>query len=216
MVLYLAASVIGVVLIVYLVIHLTKSGANNAASGSSTPTMGATATAKAKATPATYGLTRAAKVGSYPLNPTVTNHFASILENQAKPAATEITAKGAGQPGTPVVGIYNLGTVTSSASADYKGLVFVGYDGTYTPAAVVKVEESLLKSARVVSAGPHGGDMVCGFSEPTGSGEVSQCVWVTKTTLGNVEFIQGEDLTQNPDAAKLALKVRTAVEQASS
>ncbi len=213
MVIYLAASVIGVVLIVYLVVHLTKSGTDNAASGTSTPTMGATA--KAKATPAAYTLTAAGKVGSYPLNTAVTSHYASILENQSEPAVKEIKAKGAGQPGTPVVGIYNLGSVTSSASADYKGMVFVGYDGTYNPAAVIKVEQSLLRSASTVSAGPHGGEMVCGYSEPTGS-EVSQCVWVTKTTLGNVEFIHGEDLVQNPDAAQLALEVRNAVETPAS
>ena len=93
--------------------------------------------------------------------------------------------------------------------------MFVGYNGTYTPAAVVKVEESLLTSARVVSAGPHGGDMVCGYTELSGS-EVSRCVWVTKTTLGNVEFIQGEDLVKNSDAATLALDVRAAVEQSTS
>ncbi len=209
MVLYLAASVIGVVLIVYLVVHMTKSGTNSAASGSSTPSTGATA--KAKATASAYVLTPAAKVGNYPLNTTVTHHFASILESQSAPAVTEIKAKGAGQPGTPVVGIYDLGSVTSSASADYKGLVFVGYGGTYNPTAVIKVEQSLLRSARVVSAGPHGGAMVCGYSEPTGS-EVTECAWVTKTTFGNVEFIQGEDLVQYPGAAQLTLDVRNAVE----
>ncbi len=213
MVIYLAACVIGVVLIVYLVIHLTKSGGNSAASGSSTPSTGTSATARA--TPSDYVLHQAAQVGTYPLNTAETSHFASILESQAAPAATAIKAQRAGQPGTPVVGIYDLGSVTSSASPDFKGMVFVGYDGTYNPSAVIKVEQSLLRSTQVVSAGPHGGDMICGYSEPTGS-DVSQCVWVTKSTLGNVEFMKGEDLVVYPNAAKLALDVRNAVEAPAS
>ena len=72
MALYLAAAVVGVVVIVFLVIHLTKSGANKAATGSSTPSTGTTA-AGGQAGTNSYVFTQAAKVGtSFPLNKTAT------------------------------------------------------------------------------------------------------------------------------------------------
>ena len=65
MVLYLAAAVIGVAVIVYLVIHLAKSGSGNAASGTSTP--GSTATAGGGAAAGqVYVLRQAASVGNVP------------------------------------------------------------------------------------------------------------------------------------------------------
>ena len=42
--------------------------------------------------------------------------------------------------------------------------------------------------------------------------DASECVWVTKTTFGQVEFLQGQVPVKYPGAAKLALKVRAAVE----
>ena len=63
MVLYLAAAVIGVAAIVFLVIHLAKGGSSTA-SGASTP--GATTTAGGGAGQG-YVLRQAATVGKYPL-----------------------------------------------------------------------------------------------------------------------------------------------------
>jgi hypothetical protein len=209
MILYLAASVIGVVLIVLLVLHLTKSGGNSHAGGSSTPTARTTATAGGAGVG--YRLTQAAAVGTYPLNTAATKEFSTIAVNKAIPSAAQIKAKGAGQPGASVAGIYTLGTVTTVSSSDFRGILFVGFNGTFDPAAVIKVAQSELVSSRVVSAGPHGGDMVCGYNTSTGP-DASECVWVTPTTLGEVQFLHAATPVKYPGAATLALDVRNAVE----
>ena len=76
---------------------------------------------------------------------------------------------------------------------------------------MIKLERSNLVSSRVVKAGPHGGEMVCGYNTSGGS-DASECVWVTKTTFGEVEFLKGEVPVKYPGASKLALQVRNAVE----
>jgi len=110
-----------------------------------------------------------------------------------------------------VVAIYNLTSETSISSSAYKGIAFVGYDGTFNPEAVIKFERTQLTSSRVVSAGPHGGEMVCGYNT-TGASEASECVWATKSTFGQVEFIADGIPVKYPGASKLALEVRGAVE----
>jgi hypothetical protein len=210
MVLYLAASIIGVVLIVFVVIQLAKSGTNSAASGPSTPSPG-TGTTAASGPASRYVFTQAAKVGKYPLNAPVTREFTSLAEGRAAPVVAEIRARGAGRPGQAVVAIYDLGPVTSVTSSAFRGAAFVGYDGTFNPAAVIRLERSLLHSSRVVKAGPHGGEMVCGYDISTGN-QASECVWATKTTFGQVEFVAGQVPVKYPGAAKLALEVRNAVE----
>jgi hypothetical protein len=210
MILYLAAAVIGVVLVVLLVLHLTKNSGNTQAGGSSTPTARTTATAGGAGS--SYGLTQAAAVGTYPLNTAATKEFSTIAVNKATPSAAQITAKGAGQPGASVVGIYTLGTVTTISSSDFRGILFVGFNGKFDPAAVIKVAQSELVSSRVVSAGPHGGDMVCGYNNTSTGKDASECVWVTPTTLGEVQFLQAATPSKYAGAAALALNVRNAVE----
>jgi hypothetical protein len=208
MVLYLAASVIGVVVIVFLVIYLTKSGGSNAASGSSTPTGAATAGGANGANG--YVLTQAAKVGTFPLNKAVTKEVSSTARAQSSTVASALKAKKAGTPGQSVTGVYDTGSVTTLTSSAYKGIVFIGYDGTFDPAAVIKIVRSHLTSSRVVEPGPHGGKMACGYN--TTSGTASECVWVTKTTFGIVEFFKGGQAVKQGGAHALALKVRQAVE----
>ena len=53
--------------------------------------------------------------------------------------------------------------------------------------------------------------MVCGY-DTSGGSDASQCVWVTKTTFGEVEFLKGQTTVKYPGASKLALEVRSAVE----
>jgi hypothetical protein len=209
MVLYLAASVIGVVVIVFLVIHLTNTGGGNAASGSSTSTGGATAGGANGVNG--YVLTQAAKVGTFPLNKAVTQQVASVAKAQSSTVASALKAQKAGTPGQPVTGVYDTGSVTTLTSSAYKGIVFVGYDGTYDPAAVIKIVRSHLSSSRVVAAGPHGGQMTCGYNTTSGSA-ASECVWVTKTTFGIVEFLKGGRAVKQGGAPALALEVRQAVE----
>ena len=212
MILYLAASVIGVILIVLLALHLTKSGGRSQPSGSSTPTVRATATAGgAGGAGSRYVLTQAAAVGTYPLNTAATKEFGTIAVNKAVPSAAQIVAKGAGQPDASVAGIYTTGPVTSVASSNFRGILFVGYNGTFDPAAVIKLVQSGLVSSGVVSAGPHGGDMVCGYNTSTGT-DASECVWVTATTLGEVQYLEAAFPSKYPGTAALALDVRNAVE----
>ena len=152
MALYLAAAVVGVVVIVLLVIHLTQSGANNPATGSSTPSTGATTAATGSNG---YVLTQAPKVGtSFPLNKTAAKVFTPVAVNQSTPIANQIKNKGYGQPGKFTVGIYDLTPVTSITSTAFKGIAFFGYDGTFNPNSVIKLERSILVSSRVVKAGP--------------------------------------------------------------
>jgi hypothetical protein len=209
MVLYLLSSVVGVVVIVLLVVHLTKTGTNSAASGGSTPSAGATAGAGGSAPK--YVLTAAPKAGSFALNTAATRSFSTLAENQAAPVAAHIKAKGAGKPGKAVVAVYNLGSVTSPQSQDFKAAVFVGYEGTFTPAAVISYEQTQLVSTRMVNAGPHGGEMMCGYNHSTGS-DASECVWVTNSTFGQVEFIGGTTPVKYKGASNVALTVRDAVE----
>ena len=60
--------------------------------------------------------------------------------------------------------MYDLGSVTSPASSNFKAITFVGYEGTFNPTAVIKYEQTQLKSSRLVNAGPHGGKMMCGYN----------------------------------------------------
>ena len=206
MALYLAAAVVGVIVIVYLVLHLTKSSPNKAATGSNTPTAAATLGSNSLA------FTQAAKVGtSFPLNKAATKTFTPAAMNQSSPVANEIKARGYGKPGKVTVGVYDLTPVTSIASSNFKAIAFIGYDGTFNNKSVIGLERSMLESPRVVKAGPNGGEMVCGYNTSGGS-EASECVWVTKTTFGEVQFLNGQMAVKYPGASKLALEVRSAVE----
>ena len=210
MALYLAAAVVGVVVIVFLVIHFTKGG-NQAATGTSTPTTGATAATGANGTNG-YVFTQAAKVStSFPLNETATKAFSPVAVNQSTPIADQIKAKGYGKPGKFTSGVYDLTTVKSISSSAFKGLAFFGYDGSFNTKSVIRLERSVLVSSRVVKAGPHGGDMICGYNT-SGGQDASECVWVTKTTFGAVEFLKGQVPVKYPGASKLALEVRNSVE----
>ncbi|HLK73481.1 MAG TPA: hypothetical protein VKU77_07545 [Streptosporangiaceae bacterium] len=209
MVLYLLSSVVGVVVIVLLVVHLTKTGTNSAASGGSTPATSAPAGGAAPAQK--YTLKAASKAGPLALNSAATRSFSTLAEGQAAPVAAALKAKGAGKPGKEVVAVYNLGSVTSFTASDYKAAVVVGFEGTFNPAAVIRYEQTQLVSTRMVNAGPHGGEMMCGYNRSGGS-DASACVWVTSTTFGIVEFIKGTTPVKQLGAANIALTIRDAVE----
>ena len=89
--------------------------------------------------------------------------------------------------------------------------MFVGYEGTFTPSAVIKYEQTQLVSTRMVNPGPHGGEMICGYNRSTGS-DASECVWVTNSTFGQVEFIVGSTPAKYQGASDIALTIRQAVE----
>ena len=211
MVLYLAASVIGVVVIVFLVIHLAKSGGGNTASGSSTPTSSTGTPAAGAGTAPGYVFKLADNVGKYPLNKSAVNTVASAVRASTTPVINNLASTGAGRTTKAVVGTYNMGPVASLSSPGYKGLAVVGYDGTFNPDKVIRLVRAHLVSSRVVSAGPHGGKMVCGYNTSSGS-EASECVWATRSTFGFVRFIVDGNLAKYNGASKAALKVRDAME----
>jgi hypothetical protein len=204
MVLYLVASVLGVVLIVLLVVRLTKSSPNHPAAGTS-PTVPVGATGSG------FVFTKAAKVGTLPLNAAATRAFSQFAQKVAGPEAQAIKARGAGNPGQQVIAMYDLGHVTNVNSSNFKAVGFVGYGGTFNPTAVIKYMKTQLVSSRIVSPGPHGGEMICGYSTAEGS-DASECAWVTATTFGQVHFVKGAALVKYPGASRIALEVRNAVE----
>ena len=122
-----------------------------------------------------------------------------------------MAATQSGKPGKSVIGIYNTGSATSLASSSYKGLVFVGYNGTFKPTNLMNLVQKNLKSSRTVNAGPHGGKMVCGYNTSNNS-VASECVWATTTTFGIVEYFRHGQPAKVTNASALALKVRAAVE----
>ena len=152
MILYLAGAVIGVVAIVFLVVHLTKTGTNNAAGGSSTPGTTAKAGGQNTASKPTV-LIQAAKVGTFPLNKAVTGQVATAARAQSAPIVDAMKANRAGRPGRAVTGVYDLGTVSSLSSA-YKGIVVVGYDGV--PTSFARRDEDRAEPPGVPACGEAG------------------------------------------------------------
>jgi hypothetical protein len=218
MVLYLLGAVVGAALIVLLVIKLSESGSTTTAGSTSSPsTSTSTGTSTSPGTVAgtssAFVFTKAAKVGAFPLNPVATNYYVTIANQQATPYAQGIKAKGAGVPGKEVIAMYNLSSVTSVWADNYMAVGFVGFNGTYKPDAVIAYMKTQLTSTRMVSAGPHGGQMMCGYyvSPQTGA-HASECLWVTPTTFGMVQFIVDRHQAKYSGTSAVALEVRNAVE----
>ena len=150
-------------------------------------------------------------VGAYPLNKPATGQVSGAVKAASAKITGKMASTGAGKPGKAVIGIYDMGTATSLGSPTYKGLIFVGYNGTFNPQKLINLVRTQLKSSRIVSAGPHGGAMVCGYDTSSGA-PASECVWATTTTFGEVGFFSGGHAVKVGGAPGLALKVRDAVE----
>jgi hypothetical protein len=70
-------------------------------------------------------------------------------------------------------------------------LGYAGYNGSFSPDAVMKVFQAGATSVTMESAGPHGGELACANVPATASASSGGvCVWVTATTLGVTEFFQ--------------------------
>jgi hypothetical protein len=105
-----------------------------------------------------------------------------------------------------------VGKVKSHVAAEYllpghKEVTISGFNGTFSPSAIVKGFIEMTPGERTVSAGPHGGSMACG----TASG-ASLCIWSTDSTLGIVEFFGDGKAIVVSDPAAIALKIRDSVE----
>jgi len=208
MILYLLAAALGVALIVVLVIRLSQSGSNAAAGSTSSPSTSPTAAA---GTGSGFVFTKVAKVGTFPLNAAATSYYVSYKQAQVTSIEQAIKAKGAGHPGKELIAMYNMSPVTNVWANTYKAVAFVGLDGTYNPDAVISYMKTRLISTRMVSPGAHGGLMMCGYNTSTGQ-KASECLWVTPTTFGMVQFIVDRSEAKYSGASTLALEVRSAVE----
>jgi len=107
--------------------------------------------------------------------------------------------------------VYDLSSVTTPGASDFRAVDFFGFDGTFKPAAIIAAERAQLIDTRMVPAGPHGGQMMCGYSVVDGS-DTSECVWATTSTFGQVDYVIGTSAVKYPGASSIALTVRNAVE----
>jgi hypothetical protein len=200
-----------VVLIVLLVVHLTKNAPSPGAGGTSGTPTASSSTPAATASTAKYVLGTPAVAGLYQLNPTATTDFSKSGQSRAALVVQKIKADGAGSPGKSVFAVYGLNTEPESSSL-FKAVEFVGYDGTFDPAKVITYEKTQLASTSMVNPGPHGGQMMCGEDTSSGS-DNTECLWVTSTTFGEVDFVAGQSLTKfTGNASVIALDIRNAVE----
>src|SRR5260370_37492181 len=114
-----------------------------------------------------------------------------------------LKARGAGHASKDVVAVYDLSSATDTTASEFRGVDFFGFDGTFNVAAVVKFEQTQLVSTRVVNAGPHGGEMMCGYSRTNGT-DASSCFFVTKSTFGMLEFVIGGNTAKYKSSPSIA------------
>jgi hypothetical protein len=156
-----------------------------------------------------YLLTTPATAGGYtrtsPMSATVT----AIGTSGADQLMTAVEAAG-GQPSGNVSGQYLI------LGDQYLG--YAGYNGTFSPAAVLAAFKAGASSVTTEDAGPHGGAMACGevsVTSPVATNGTA-CVWATATTVGMVEFYgsggSALESVLHPKAAADTMKFRTDVE----
>jgi hypothetical protein len=135
--------------------------------------------------------------------------IAAVGSAGASELMTAVKAAG-GKPEGAVTGEYFI-------SGD-QALGYAGYNGTFSPAAVLTAFKAGASDATMEPAGPHGGELACGeVSASAASGAAvpgTACVWATATTIGMVEFFGGGELEAvSPAKADAdALKFRADVE----
>ena len=147
----------------------TTSGASKAGTGAGSATAAGAYVLSAPSTAAGY------PIGSDP-------HFLTTATSTVATIEQTAVKGGAGTAaGSPVSASYTL--------PDEQTIEFVGYQGTFNPAAVMANLKSYGSSEATYPAGPNGGELACANTTATAStpsGAV--CVWVTKSTLGFTEF----------------------------
>ncbi|HUN30663.1 MAG TPA: hypothetical protein VMU95_01485 [Trebonia sp.] len=153
----------------------------NATTPAATPSATATATTTTGTTAVTYVLSAPSKAGGYTRTPSVSATVQEIGTGGATQLMTAVEAGG--------------GKATSNVSAEYlivsdQDLGYAGFNGSFSPQAVMKDFQAGATGVTSEPAGPHGGQLACGqvmASSPTStSGEA--CVWATTSTIGMVEF----------------------------
>jgi hypothetical protein len=126
------------------------------------------------------------------------------------------TARGLASIIKVLLSISNVGPVTSTITATYqspqtpnfnRSLAFVGFEGTFRPAAAVSVVEGTAYTFTSVSPGPHGGAMGCANEEGT-----ENCVWATSTTLCEIQILDSTGELLGANVGVNAVRIRDALE----
>jgi hypothetical protein len=177
-----------------------------ASSPAPAPTSSPSAGAEGAATTA-YTLSAPATAGPYTLTTPASPGVQAVGSAGAATLMAAVKAAG-GVPSSEVTGEYFIG--------GDQALGYAGYNGTFSPSAVLGAFGLGAKGVTDEAAGPHGGQMACG--EVTAShgstAHGTACVWATTTTIGMVEFFGNGVLepVAHPKADSDVLKFRAAVE----
>ncbi len=161
-----------------------------------TPTPAPSASKSGASTTGTaYELGTPATAGGYKLTTPMSPAIQSVGSSGATALMTAVKAAG-GKPAGNVSGEYFI-------SGD-QAIGYSGYNGTFSPAAVITAFEAGASGATKESAGPHGGELACAEVTAKTAGGASvpgtACVWATATTVGMVEFFGGASLETVPHA----------------
>jgi hypothetical protein len=128
-----------------------------------------------------YVLTTPATAGSYTLTSPMSATVKAIGTSGAAELMTAVEASG-GKPSGSVSGQYLI------LGDQYLG--YAGYNGTFSPAAVLAAFKMGASNVTAEAVGPHGGAMACGEVSVTSPVATTgtACVWATTATVGMVEF----------------------------
>lgn len=169
----------------------------------------ATPTPTAAPTLSGYVLTAPATAGGYTLTTPMSATVKTIGTGGAAQLMTAVESAG-GKPSGSVSGQYLiLGT-------QYLG--YAGYNGTFSPDAVLAAFKMGASNVTTEAPGPHGGTMACGEVSVTAPVATTgtACMWATTTTVGMVEFYgsggSALETVMHPKASDDTVKFRADVE----
>ena len=179
--------------------------------GAASPSKPASAGQEATTSQGPWELVSPVEAGGLPLDQSAE---ASGAYDQYRPTVSGVNKKltSAGHATSGAFGIYDLKPVSGNQAPQV--VIFAGYNGTFTPQAVLSQEESQMSGAKVttVAAGPHGGSAMCA-SQGTGANAQGVCVWVTGTTYAFLLEI-GTSTNAESSLPGLMVKMRTELEVA--
>ena len=194
MVLYLGASILGVIVIVLLVVRLSKTGSNSTTGGSTTPP---TTSSSAAAPASQFTLVQAPKVDNkYPLNLAAARTSTTLAASETV-VARALHAAGGGHVTKDVVAMYDLTSVTSPSDSNFQAVSFLGYEGTFNENNVIAFEQTQLRFSRTVKAGPDGGKMICGYATTTGGARGQ------RVRLGHQGHLRPGPVHRRPDGGEV-------------
>jgi hypothetical protein len=110
----------------------------------------------------------------------------------------------------------NVGSVTATVTLTYqspktpnfyRSVAFVGFEGTFKPAAALSALEQQGYTYTSEPPGPHGGMLACG--QTSGPWD---CVWATRTTVCDIEILDTTGELIGANVAVNAVRIRDALE----